>query len=57
MHNSKSRKNPTLVRIKIPANKKALLRDELRRMNINQFSIYNDLDHLSKEIRRNWGLG
>jgi hypothetical protein len=23
-------------------------------MNINQFTIYNDLDHLSKDIKRAW---
>jgi hypothetical protein len=26
--------------------------DELRKLNINEFSIYNDLDHLAKEIKR-----
>jgi len=32
------------------------LRDELHRLNINQFTTYYDLDHLSKEIKRCWGL-
>jgi hypothetical protein len=56
MHESTPKNNPTLARIKIPAKKKEPIREELRRLNINQFSIYNDLDHLSKEIRRNWGM-
>jgi hypothetical protein len=25
-------------------------------MNINQFTTYYDVDHLSKEIRRDWGI-
>jgi hypothetical protein len=28
--------------------------NELHRMSINQFTIYNDLDHLSKDIKRAW---
>jgi hypothetical protein len=56
MHNITPKTNPTLARIRIPAGKKPDLREELHRLNINQFSIYNDLDHLSKEIRRNWNL-
>src|SRR5205823_1020087 len=56
MHESIPQHNPTLARIKVPRTKKGPIREELRRLNINQFSIYNDLDHLSKEIRRNWGV-
>ncbi len=56
MHQCAPKNNPTLARIKIPAAKKKTIREELRRLNINQFSIYHDLEHLSKEIRRNWGL-
>jgi len=56
MHESTPKTNSTLARIKIPAAKKEPIREELRRLNINQFSIYNDLDHLSKEIRRNWAM-
>jgi hypothetical protein len=56
MHNSETRENPTLSRIVIPADKKDDMLKELHRLNVNQFTIYNDLDHLSEEVRRNWGL-
>jgi hypothetical protein len=29
---------------------------ELHRMKINQFTVFNDLDHLSKDIRRTWNV-
>ena len=35
-----------------PGKAKAGLLDELRKLNINEFSIYNDLDHLAQEIKR-----
>jgi hypothetical protein len=54
MHNSKPTNNPTLVKIKIPAGNKREMLNELHRMSINQFTIYNDLDHLSKDIKRAW---
>jgi FRG domain len=56
MHNSKATENPTLVKIKIPAVSKRDMLNELHQMNINQFTIYNDLDHLSKDIKRAFGL-
>jgi hypothetical protein len=56
MHNSPSTENKSLVKVKIPANKKEELLKELRRLNISEFTIYNDLDHLSKDIQRAWGL-
>jgi FRG domain len=56
MHNSKSTENPTLSRIKIPSDKKKSILDELHRLNVNQFTIYNDLERLSKEIRRTWHI-
>jgi len=57
MHECTPKTNPTLARIKVPAGKtKRELCEELRRLNVNQFSIYNDLDHLSKEICKNWGI-
>ena len=43
--------NKASISILIDGNKKNLLR-ELGRVNINQFTTYYDLDHLSKEIRR-----
>lgn len=57
MHNSEPKKNPTLVKFKISAGSKGNMLNELHRMNINQFTIYNDLDHLSKDIKRAWGVG
>jgi len=56
MHKSKSGNNPTLAQIKVPAKHKPNLRAELHRLNINNFTIFNDLDHLSAEIKRSWGL-
>ena len=56
MHRAKPCDNPTLGRIRIPGDAKLSMLDELRKLNINEFSIYNDLDHLAKEIRRTCGL-
>jgi FRG domain len=56
MHNSKPTENKTLAKVKIPAPAKDTMLRELHRMNINQFTIYNDLDHLSKDIRRAWEI-
>jgi hypothetical protein len=56
MHNAGSCPNPTLARIKVPGGAKSRMLDELRKLNINEFSIYNDLDHLSEEIRRTRNL-
>jgi hypothetical protein len=56
MHCAASVDNPTLITIRVKASKKRGIRDELHRVNINQFTAYDDLDHLSKEIRRGWGL-
>jgi hypothetical protein len=41
--------------MKVNALQKPIIRDELRRVNITQFTTYYDLDHLSKEIKRGWG--
>ena len=56
MHLADSVNNPTLVTVKVKASQKSVIRDELHRVNINQFTTYYDLDYLSKEIRRGWGL-
>jgi len=56
MHNALPTNNDSLVTIPIDADSKTALRDELHRLNINQFTTYYDLDHLSKEIKRCWGL-
>jgi hypothetical protein len=56
MHRAEPVDNPTLTTIRIDAASKAAIRDELHRVNINQFTTYYDLDHLSKEIKRGWGV-
>jgi hypothetical protein len=56
MHRSESRENSTLAQIKVPAKHKPNLRSELHRLNINNFTIFNDLDHLSAQIKQSWGL-
>lgn len=55
-HGVKPQCNPTLHRFKVLAAKKQDIQTELHRLNINQFTIYNDLDHLSREIRRRWEI-
>ena len=55
MHRATPVDNPSLITIKVNAARKGTIRDELHRVNINQFTTYYDLDHLSKEIRRGWG--
>jgi hypothetical protein len=54
MHEAKACTNPTLERVRVPGKAKGTILDELRKLNINEFSIYNDLDHLAKEIRLTW---
>jgi hypothetical protein len=54
MHRAPDVKNDTLITIRIDAKSKSEIRDELHRLNINQFTAYCDLDHLSKEIKRCW---
>jgi FRG domain len=56
MHRAEPVDNPTLVTINVKALQKPVIRNELHRVNINQFTTYYELDHLSKEIRRGWGL-
>jgi hypothetical protein len=56
MHGAPPVDNTSLITMLIEAGQKEEIRRELHRMNINQFTIYSDLDHLSKEIRRSWGL-
>ena len=51
MHGAKPCENPTLSRIRILGKAKAGMLDELRKLNINESTIYNDLDHLAQEIR------
>jgi hypothetical protein len=48
--------NPTLITIKVNASQKRLIRDELHRVNINQFTTYYDLDHLIEGDKERLGL-
>lgn len=52
MHGAAACTNPTLNRVRIPGKTKPRILEELRRLNINEFTIYNDLEHLSEEITR-----
>jgi hypothetical protein len=56
MHQAPAVNNDTLITILVDARRKEEIREELHRLNINQFTTYYDLDHLSKEIKRSWGL-
>jgi hypothetical protein len=56
MHGTGACTNSTLARIKVPGSAKTRILDELRRLNINEFSIYNDLDHPAQEIKRTRNL-
>ncbi|HET7540569.1 MAG TPA: FRG domain-containing protein [Polyangiaceae bacterium] len=56
MHKAQPVDNASLITISVDAKSKASITRELRQLNINQFTIYNDLDHLSAEVKRTWGL-
>lgn len=49
-------KNHTMRRAVIPKGDKKKLRAELRRANVNIFSVYYDLDHLVKHIKAQWKI-
>ncbi len=54
-HEAPSVSNPTMNMIQVDGSSKATIRQELHRVNINQFTTYYDLDYLSKEIIAGWG--
>jgi FRG domain len=56
MHNASPKINRTLEKIKVNADSKKKILKELNHMNINHFTIYQDLDHLSKDIKRCWSI-
>jgi hypothetical protein len=56
MHESRDVSNVTLARFTVPKAAKLMLLNQLGRLNINLFTIYNDLDNLSKSIRNAWGI-
>ena len=55
MHEAPPASNPTVTTIQVDASSKEAIREELHRVNINQFTTYYDLDRLSKEIIAGWG--
>jgi len=55
MHRAAPVDNSTMITVKVNAAQKNIIRAELHTVNVNQFTTYYDLDHLSKEIRRGWG--
>jgi hypothetical protein len=48
--------NPMLDAYVVERSAKARLLHDLRRLSVNQFSIFNDLDHLSSEITGRWRI-
>jgi hypothetical protein len=56
MHKAKPVENASMLTMSIAGEKKDDILDELRQLNINEFTIYADLDHLSKEIGTCWGI-
>jgi regulator of PEP synthase PpsR (kinase-PPPase family) len=56
MHKAPAAENETTCTIVIDKQKKSDIREELHRLNVNEFTIYNDLEHLSKEIKKAWGI-
>jgi hypothetical protein len=56
VHRAPAVEIPTFITIVVDGEKKKEIRDELHRVNINQFTIFTDLEHLSREIRKSWGV-
>jgi hypothetical protein len=54
MYLAPSVSNPTMITITVDGSSKREILKELCRININEFTTYYDLDHLSKEIVRGW---
>jgi FRG domain len=52
MHRAPDATNETLITIRIDKRSKPEIRDQLHQLNINQFTVYCNLDHLSREIKR-----
>ena len=56
MHQAKPVQNDTLLTLRVSGGDKHSILKRLHTLNINQFTTYNDLDHLSKEIKETFGL-
>jgi hypothetical protein len=57
MHKASDVRNPAATTVKVDKSSKEKILKELHRVNINQFTAYYDLDHLSKELIRGWQCG
>jgi hypothetical protein len=56
MYNFEQSNNETLAKIKVPSNAKGKILEELYQLNINDFSMYNNLEHLSIDMKRAWRI-
>ncbi|MFZ0050774.1 MAG: FRG domain-containing protein [Desulfobaccales bacterium] len=56
MYNSEQCKNKTLAKIKVPSSAKGTILEELYHLNINEFTMYNNLDRLSIDMKRAWKI-
>lgn len=56
MHESQPASNKTLAKMEIEADAKTHILGQLHRLNINQFTIFNDLDHLANDLKRAWSI-
>ncbi len=54
MHRANPVKNESLITLAVAGKKKAKIRDELHRLNINAFTIYPSLDRLSQVLTERW---
>jgi len=53
-YGSEAKTNQTAIKCSVMATSKSDILAELRQLNINEYTIYNDLDHLSKTICDLW---
>ena len=56
MHQANPVQNDTLFALCVNKNSKHSILKHLHTLNINQFTTYNDLEHLSKEIKETFGF-
>ena len=56
MHEANSIEPETLASIEISTKSKPRILNELRQLNVNKFTTYYDLDHLSKEVKYGWNV-
>ena len=56
VHEAPPPTNTTLLTVSVDGSSKVAIREELHELNVDQFTIYYDLDNLSKEIKASWGV-